>query len=773
MMGGGGEHLPQNRPSIIRRILQWSRKRYRVRYARDYRISAHATGSVALFATAAMSVATAGMPTGLGFWLDQFLFLAANGLGLWLTGIVLSTVLSFVYLPLPRRLTAVSLFLAGETYFILHFSDFGLWPSIIMAGIYTLAALCFGLALGLLLRSRIRPARKAGIAAMSAIAVACLPLLPVFPGPIELPRRHDDALHPEQRGSLTPPIPESKTALEDPSLPGGYSYSALSYGTGDDRHRAEFGAEADLISQSVDASSYITKWSGLKTAFWGFNQHNLPLNGRVWIPEGEGPFPLVLMVHGNHIMEYFSDGGYGYLGELLASRGMIAVSVDANFMNYSVWSSLPNDDMKMRAWLLLQHLAYLKETGDQGDSSFADRIDWQSVALIGHSRGGQAVAMAADAGRWFEEDAVLEKLKDVRIQSVIAIAPTDKRVNDESAQLRDVNYLTLQGALDADVNNFYGDRQYNRVSFSSSSNKFKAELYLSNANHSQFNTDWGRMDERLPGGLFLHSDELMDEEEQRLVAQIYIGAFLEATLHGRSEYEALFQDYRIGAEWLPSSTRYVNRYESSGMLSVENYDGSGLVVSSDAAEGLEKERAEAKDRDGNRKGTKGMLLQWSQPGASYTLHLRQTAAGRLRDYNEGSLMFSLANSEWQLENDKPLPPLPDVELTLLDRSGASWSIPLEEITPFQPPSYTAFMKLGWLESTVKKNKYKEPAEAVFQSFVLPLDAFRSDNGSDARIAPEEIASLTFKFRSAAGQVMIDDIGFMKQGGTYVKYEFTS
>ncbi|MDF2835199.1 MAG: hypothetical protein K0Q63_839, partial [Paenibacillus sp.] len=303
--------------------------------------------------------------------------------------------------------------------------------------------------------------------------------------------------------------------------------------------------------------------------------------------------------------------------------------------------------------------------------------------------------------------------------------------------------------------------------------KFKAELYLSNANHSQFNTDWGGMDERLPGGLFLHSEELMDEEEQRLVAKTYIGAFLEATLHGRSEYNALFQDYRTGAEWLPKSTRYVNRYESSGMLTIENYDGISPLVSSESATGMEREETSAKDRDGNGKGTDGMLMEWSRPDASYTLRFRKAAGLRLSDYGDGSLLFSMANSEWQIESGGLLPPLPDAELTVADDSGKSWSVQLADIIPFQPPSYTAFMKFGWLERTVKDNKYKAPAEAVFQSFVVPLKEFRSDQDEEDGIKPEEIASLTFTFRSATGKVMIDDIGFMKQGGTYVEYESTS
>ena len=85
--------------------------------------------------------------------------------------------------------------------------------------------------------------------------------------------------------------------------------------------------------------------------YWGFDPKAFPINGRVWYPDGAGPFPLVLIVHGNHNMKDFSDPGYGYLGELLASRGFILASVDENFINGGLRGE--NDG---RGWLLLEHL---------------------------------------------------------------------------------------------------------------------------------------------------------------------------------------------------------------------------------------------------------------------------------------------------------------------------------------------------------------------------------------------------------------------------------
>jgi hypothetical protein len=70
--------------------------------------------------------------------------------------------------------------------------------------------------------------------------------------------------------------------------------------------------------------------------------NSLPINTRVWYPEGDGPFPLALIVHGNHNMQDYSDPGHEYLGELLASKGIILASVDENFINYS-WSDILGD----------------------------------------------------------------------------------------------------------------------------------------------------------------------------------------------------------------------------------------------------------------------------------------------------------------------------------------------------------------------------------------------------------------------------------------------
>ena len=116
------------------------------------------------------------------------------------------------------------------------------------------------------------------------------------------------------------------------------------------RKAIEFRDSITYRTATVDASPYAKMEPALaksRKTYWGYDNTRFPLNARVWLPEGAGPFPLVLVVHGNHNMQEFSDPGYGWLGEFLASRGFILASVDMNFLN----GNLRNEN-DARGWML-------------------------------------------------------------------------------------------------------------------------------------------------------------------------------------------------------------------------------------------------------------------------------------------------------------------------------------------------------------------------------------------------------------------------------------
>lgn len=761
--------LPE--PSRWKKIKRWLNSRFAMRNSRDYFIWRIATGSTALFGSFSMLAAVLGMPTGLGTAIDIIVFLTINAAAMSLAAILLSFLFNLMYLPLPRRFTAVWLYVSIETYLILYFAELGVLMSVVVSFVFSITGALAGCLLGSLIKMRIKTRSKFFLALGLAVAAVVAYVLVDWPGPASIPQRETVQNDESGKGATALNVP-------NPAGQGTIAFQVFTYGSGQDKHRAIFGDEVDVRSTSVDASAYITKWSRLKTWFWGFDQHALPLNGRVWLPDGLGPFPLALIVHGNHLMEDFSDGGYGYLGELLASKGIIAISLDENFLNYSVWSGIPNNDMKVRAWVLLKHLQQIKQLNEEGDNPFTGRVDLKHVALIGHSRGGQAAAMAADADRWFKDDQTLDSLKDLVIESVIAIAPTDKKVDDKSARLSEVNYLTLQGARDADVNNFYGDRQFIRTVLRNESDKFKAALYIADANHSQFNSEWGRMDERPPSGLFLNRAEMLKADEQRQISKVYVSAFLQATLLGDEKYKPLFKDYRTGIAWLPD-TEYTNRYEESDFNEIARYDDglrkTELKEGGKArASGMKKwQMAAAEDRDGKNKGTKGIELEWNEPGAEYELEISDATRVRLQRLMNANLVFSMANLERDLisrgktkgddgkvndaKEETELPPLPAVEVELTATNGVSRKLALVDIMPVLPPAYTAFTTLSWLEKRMKKEKYKESTEPVFQTYILPIEQFHPYERS---IPAQDISRITFRFVNGPGKVMIDDIGVM-------------
>jgi dienelactone hydrolase len=370
--------------------------------------------------------------------------------------------------------------------------------------------------------------------------------------------------------------------LESPAKEGTFKVNTLFYGSGKDKHRKYFGEDVDIKTDSVNGLAFLDNWEGIsgwwRTRYWGFDSKALPLNAQVWYPEGDGPFPLVLIVHGNHGMQDYSDPGYEYLGKLLASRGMILASVDENFINSS-WSDMISDGLEKendaRGWILLEHLRQWHEWNKTETSPFYQKVDTNKISLIGHSRGGEAVGHAAllNTLPYYSDDASIKLDYQYNIQSIIAIAPVDGQYKPGGTRtkLKDINYFVIHGAQDADVNSFAGNRQFDRIAFTDSIYRFKSGLYIYGANHGQFNTSWGNNDVGTPFTGLLNLKQLLDGEDQREIAKVYISAFLETTLRNDKRYLPLFADVRAGKKWLPE-TIYLSQFEDSNTNLIATFE---------------------------------------------------------------------------------------------------------------------------------------------------------------------------------------------------------
>ncbi|GAA0881254.1 hypothetical protein GCM10009119_42240 [Algoriphagus jejuensis] len=469
----------------------------------------------------------------------------------------------------------------------------------------------------------------------------------------------------------------SSLSIQSPGENGSHPFVTFTYGSGNDIRREEFAEGVTYQTESVDGRAFLDNWKKFggwwREKYWGFGAKELPINARVWMPEGDGPFPLVLVVHGNHPMQDFSDPGYDYLGDFLASRGMILASVDQNFINGS-WTDLfgrLEKENDARGWLLLEHLQVWKGWNTESSHPLFGKIDLDKIALMGHSRGGEAVGHAAmlNALDYYPDDATIELGYHFNIKSVVAIAPVDGQYKPggSGTKFENVSYLTFHGAQDQDVTSFAGAMQYERIKFTDSVYHFKSAVYISGANHGQFNTSWGDNDAVVTFKGVLNLGQLMPAEEQRQVAKVYIGAFLEATLNERLEYLPLFIDARKGKKWLPQSI-YLSQFEDSNSRFwadfEEDFDVKTISSGGTAnGENMSVWREGVIDMENGEKGGRAVYLGWNyeklneeidtlwKDGARPVLHdsirasyVIRLDSGHFRPDSTSVLTFALAES---------------------------------------------------------------------------------------------------------------------------------
>lgn len=605
--------------------------------------------------------------------------------------------------------------------------------------------------------------------------------------------------------------------FESPATPGQYEVEFFTYGSGKDRLREEFREGVKFETKSVDGTAFLENWNGIlgkyRTHKWGFDFKELPINGRVWKPKGEGPFPLVLIVHGNHPMLDFSDTGYKYLGELLASRGFIVTSVDENFLNFFSLirrRKVLEDENDARGWMLLEHLRQWNEWNEDTAHPLFGQVDFDKLALVGHSRGGEAVAHAVmlNGLDYHPDDATIPLGYHFNIQSIVAIAPVDGqyRPGGSLTKIENVNYLTMHGAQDQDVFSYEGLKQFERVSFTDSVYRFKAGLYISGANHGQFNSGWGDNDAHASFSGLLNKKQLMEAKDQETIAKVYISAFLETTIHQIDDYLPLFSDPRKGRNWLPE-TIYLSQFQDSKSQFWAGFEEDFDVLTLSNAQSAKGKNlsiwreGEVWQRYGSR-GTRALYLgwnygefgteslDWDAPNkpilpetilANYTVMLGQ---GTFMPDSSSVLIFSLAESgespkprgkgkkiaksnekgdkdsktkleamnkkEALKEDEIPLPVL-DFTLELVDEQGQRITFLASEFSPVQRLIKSRVLKIQFLDE-------KDDTEPIFQLYQFDLKKLASKN---PKFRVESLQQIRFIFdQSEKGALMIDQIGLM-------------
>lgn len=612
-----------------------------------------------------------------------------------------------------------------------------------------------------------------------------------------------------------------------PLEPGPFEVKALYYGSGTDKNRPEYRDSVAFTTGRVDASKLVDLGNSAKSRnkYWGFTPDSFPLNGRVWYPDGPGPFPLVLVVHGNHNPKDFSDPGYEYLGRHLASRGFILTSLDMNFIN---GTGGENDG---RGWFFLKHMEAWRGFNEDPENPFHGKVDMGNIGIIGHSRGGEAVGHAAAFNRLkrYPDDATLEWDFDFDLKAVVAIAPVDGQYRPSSrlVPLENVNYLLFHGTHDGDVSTYVGLRTWKRLRFTDGKPHFKASVYVHRANHGQWNTVWGAHDGGPRTGRFLDLRGLLDGEEQRQFALIYVTAFMEASLKGRDDYLPLFRDHRVASGWLPK-TMYITQFQESSFRPVATFEEdidvttgafSGVTIRGDSLATWKEDvlpfRHYREPSRTNTQENQAVWLGWNNriagedttrtgPPARYAIVLPDTLAKTWELTPEVTLDLMLTaldqepgprqDPEKEAEGEEAQEGEEETRSPRLGRGGGFWSklrgffgggekeddddkSPIElsvEVADAHGNIGSVLLnRYGPVRRPIKirirrrkDQRYRGDTEMVLQSFSIPLGDFLSAS-PDLNLGGLKEIRLVFD-RSVSGSVVLDQVGFSRMDKAFLR-----
>lgn len=259
---------------------------------------------------------------------------------------------------------------------------------------------------------------------------------------------------------------------------------------------------------------------------------------------GEGPFPLVLLLHGNHgvcrssptdtddicpaspgtctggFVQTPNAEGYLYLLDTLAAQGYVAASLDGNQINCR---NSPDPWIDERAQLILENIrrwvGWSTMSAPPFGTTFMGNVDMSNVHIWGHSRGGDAVALAA-------QYIAATPIPGANLTSVFSLAPTDYG----NADVGPTNYAVLLPGCDGDVSSLEGANIYDRSAASNAADVRAQVLYVG-ANHNFFNTSWAYDD----GQAVCAAASRIGAPAQRGMMEAVISAWVNGTNSGSLE----------------------------------------------------------------------------------------------------------------------------------------------------------------------------------------------------------------------------------------------
>ena len=335
--------------------------------------------------------------------------------------------------------------------------------------------------------------------------------------------------------------PENNQRGMDPTIPGPYNVATGDY---------HFAATVDPEVLDSDATEVWAK------VFYPVSTSSSLSNNQ---------FPLIIMLHGNHgtcgyganprvdnSCSYTKKGtcplgytvvpnheGYNYLAHHLTSWGYWVVSINVN-RGINCGDGVEGDSALIlaRGKMILKHLSLLYQWSTFGGAptsiglgheGLIGQLDFASVGLFGHSRGGEG-ARAAYTLYNDSESTWPEKIPGLSIKAIFEVGATDF-----------LNSLDANGAVwnqllplcDGDVSNWAGRFAFERMlANQNGQTRVQKSVYeVWGANHNYFNTQWQTSDAKgCETGTPIFDPNKTGSKEQQNIAKASVLAFFKSHL---------------------------------------------------------------------------------------------------------------------------------------------------------------------------------------------------------------------------------------------------
>ncbi len=468
---------------------------------------------------------------------------------------------------------------------------------------------------------------------------------------------------------------------------------------------------------------------------WPFTPSTAPLNGIAFIPDGPGPFPIAVFAHGNHNSLENSTPGYEYLCELLASHGIVAATIDVNFLN-----GRNRGENDARAILHLEHVRQFRIWSEQPGHPLYKKVDLSRVMLVGHSRGGEAVGHASVFNNLdvlqpetFAPSVPLDGSRGLGpyhfgIRGILAIAPTDMQYVPVTGPTSvSDSYFIIHGSRDGDVFDFQGYKTFDRGR--PRSPEFKALLWVHKANHAFFNRVWGQ-ESPVP---------TLERDKQERLGALYVGALAQAVLLGREEVRPLFTDHRLAYRegWVDAAIPLVSQFRSGNGATITHFEAG------EAAQFQTNAQADLVTFDLGKNShlfqeTRGLRVSWAEAGRELRL---VWSAGVPSAIGHTHFCFRVG-----LSHEAPNAPdvLQDFTVEISDGRAAYRGLLREQMELIPPDTGRAYAD------------DVEP-KTVMQSVRIPFARL-----IQAGVEPARIGSMRFLFdRRPKGIIYLDDLHFSR------------